>query len=171
MPLSDLFPHQIRQKISQNATHLAAVLDEDDEVISLAEACFTPGDTLWIEAENVLLGAENAITRAQGGTQADSHPGPSGRIPGAVVLLADGESLFSHEFSGTDAITGIRCKGDVEAWFGVKMSGDLIYIGESDPERNEFFFPFSEKTPSQGDTVEVVVWCFYESGVFHGCLI
>jgi len=166
--LTDLIPFSMDDNergevVSRNLSYLSAELSADGEEIALkdgtAESIFGANDVI-IDAEDVLVGSGNAITREQNGTTGAIHK------LGAMVRLKGGTEVATFTFTGSETVTGIRMGANVPGMWQIKINDDWGPPFFTGGLGQEVFFPFSGIQPAENDEVVVVAWTNELSGNF-----
>ncbi len=149
--------------VSHNAANLAQALSLGAATMYLDTDCFSDNDVVTVGEEDILItshGTTCTVTRGQNGTSDTDHE------TGANVRLAAGTELLSHSFDGSTYLSAIRCGGESEAAFGIKIDGTIKYIALSSPHQLELMFPMARYQPGNGTTIKVLVWSWQNEAVF-----
>jgi len=167
--ITDFFPLMMTDMergitVTRNLSVLTAQLEIAATSWSLkdgtGEAIFGENETVIIGPEDILVGEDDAITRAQNSTPDSLH------LNGAMVRLKGGTTIATFTFTGAETITGIRANGNVPGMYQLKIGSDYGPPLFSGGLGQEVFLPFSGIQPDNEFAVAVLCWTQQPSGVF-----
>ncbi len=159
--------------VSQNSTLLNGAIDDAVTTVVIDDNLYSDGNTITVDGEDILIGtaglSNTGCTRAQNGTSAAAHS------DNTLVRLKAGTTILTYTSTSAETFTAIYASGSVEAWYGIEItdsggSAVLGYVMKSSPYQLECFYMMTGITPTSGDVIKIVVYNWYDEGLFHAVI-